>query len=50
MGGEALDPVRVLCPSVGQGQEVGVCALVRMGRGEGIGSFQWVHERKEDNT
>jgi hypothetical protein len=31
MGGEALDPVKVLCPSVGecQGQEAGVGGLVK---------------------
>ena len=42
MGGEALDPVKALCPSVGecQGQEVGVGGLVRRGRGKGIGVFQ----------
>jgi hypothetical protein len=35
MGGEALGPVKVLCPSMGhcQGQEVGV--LVSRGKGEG---------------
>jgi hypothetical protein len=38
MGGEALGPVMVLCPSVGgcQGQEAGVGGLVSRGRGEGI--------------
>jgi hypothetical protein len=36
MGGEALCPVKVLCPSIEecQGQEVGVCRLVNRGRGE----------------
>ena len=38
MGGEALGPVKVLCPSIGecQVQEVG---LVSRGRGEEIGVF-----------
>ena len=42
MGGEALGPVKALCPSVGecQGQEVGVGGLVSRGRREGIGDFQ----------
>jgi hypothetical protein len=42
MGGEALSPVKALCPSVGefQGQEVGVGGLVTGGRGEGIRGFQ----------
>jgi hypothetical protein len=37
MGGEALGPVKVLCPSIGkcQGQEVGVGGLGRRGRWEG---------------
>jgi hypothetical protein len=41
MGGEALGPVTVLCPSIGncQGQEVGVGGLVSRGEGKGIGSF-----------
>jgi hypothetical protein len=41
MGGEALGPVKVLCPSVGecQDQEAGVGGLVSRGRGEGIGDF-----------
>jgi hypothetical protein len=36
MGGEALGPVKVLCPSIGecQGQEAGVCGLGRS-RGDG---------------
>jgi hypothetical protein len=39
MGGEALGPVKVLCPSIGecQGQEVGVGGLVSRGRREDIG-------------
>jgi hypothetical protein len=42
MGGEALDPVKVLCPSIGQcqAQEVGVGGLGSRGRREGIGDFQ----------
>ena len=44
MGGEALGPVKALCPSVGecQNQEEGVGVLVIRGRGENIGggSFQ----------
>jgi hypothetical protein len=41
MRGEALGPVKVLCPSIGdcQGQEVGVGGLVGRGRGEGLGGF-----------
>jgi hypothetical protein len=50
MGGEALGPVKVLCPSIGegQGQEVGVGELGSMGRWEGIGDFQRGN-RKGDN-
>ena len=42
MGGEALGPVKVLCPSVGEckGQEVGVGGLLSRGKGEGIEGFQ----------
>jgi hypothetical protein len=41
MGGEALGPVRVICPSIGefQGQEAGVCGLVSRGRREGDRGF-----------
>ena len=41
MGGEALGPVKVLCPSIGecQGQEAGVGGLGSRERGEGIGDF-----------
>jgi hypothetical protein len=46
MGGEALGPVKVLCPSIGecQGQEAGVGGLgsrvvTYKGEGEGIGDF-----------
>jgi hypothetical protein len=42
MRGEALGPVKVLCPHIRecQGQEVGVGGLVSRERGEGIGGFQ----------
>jgi hypothetical protein len=42
MGGEALGPVKVLCPSIRecQGQEVGVGGSVSRGRRKGIGDFQ----------
>jgi hypothetical protein len=42
MGGEAFDPVKVLCPSIGecQGQEVGVGGLMNRRRGEGIGVLE----------
>jgi hypothetical protein len=41
MGGEALGPVKVLCPNIGecQGQEVGVSGLLSRGSGEEIGGF-----------
>jgi hypothetical protein len=41
MGGEALDPVKVICSCTGdfQGQEAGVSGLMRRRKGEGIGSF-----------
>jgi hypothetical protein len=41
MGGEALDPVKVLCPSIGecQGQEAGLGELGSR-EGEEIGDFQ----------
>ena len=41
MGGEAIGPVKVLWPSMGecQGQEAGVGGLVRRGREERIGGF-----------
>jgi hypothetical protein len=40
MGGEALGPVKALCPSVGecQDREAGVGGLVN--RGDGIGGFR----------
>jgi hypothetical protein len=36
MGGEALGPMKVLCPSIGEflGQEAGVGGLVSRGRGD----------------
>ena len=42
MRGEALGPVKALCPSVGecQGQEAGVGELVSRRRGEGIEGFR----------
>jgi hypothetical protein len=41
MGGKALGPVKVLCPSIGdcQGQEAGVDGLVSRVRWEGIEEF-----------
>ena len=41
MGGEVLGLVKVLCPSIGegQGQEVGVSGLGSRGRGKGEGDF-----------
>jgi hypothetical protein len=41
MGEEALGPVKVLCPSIGdfQGQEVGVGGLVSRGRQGGDRGF-----------
>ena len=42
MGGEALGPMNVLCPSIGDchGKEEGVVGLVSSGSEEGIGDFQ----------
>jgi hypothetical protein len=42
MGGEALGPVKALCPIVGecQGGRAEVGGLVSRGRGDGIGSFR----------
>jgi hypothetical protein len=42
MGGEALGPVKGLCPSIGEGQdqEAGVGGLGAGGWEEGIGDFQ----------
>jgi hypothetical protein len=41
MGGEALGPVKVLCPSIGEclGKEMGVGGLGSKGRGERMGDF-----------
>jgi hypothetical protein len=41
MGGEALRPVKVLCPSIGEclGKEAGVDGFVSRVSGEGIGDF-----------
>ena len=41
MRGEALGPVKVLCPNIGEclGQEAGVDGLGGKGRGERIGDF-----------
>ena len=43
MGGEAIGPVKVLCPSIGecQGQEAGVCGLVSRRLRKGMGGFHW---------
>ena len=40
--GEALGPVKAVCPSIGecQAQESGVGGLRRRGSGEAIGDFQ----------
>ena len=48
MRGEALGPVKVLCPSVGgcQGQEAGVDGLVSRRRGEGILGFWRGHQER----
>ena len=41
-GGEALGPVKFLCPSIWecQGQEVGVGGLMSRGRKEGMGALK----------
>jgi hypothetical protein len=41
MGGEALGPVKVLCPSIGecQGQLAGVGDFVNRARGKGLWDF-----------
>ena len=49
MGGEALGPVKVLCPSIGecQDREAGVSGLVSSGGwGDGIGGFQRGNEER----
>jgi hypothetical protein len=52
MGGEALGPVKALCPSIGEclGQEAGVVGLMSRERGEGMrkGVFRG-ETRKGDN-
>jgi hypothetical protein len=50
MGGEALSPVKVLCPSIEecQGHEAGMGGLGRRGRGERIRDFGG-ETRKENN-
>jgi hypothetical protein len=45
MGGEVLCPMKAVCPSVGQDQEVGVGVLVS--RGKGGGCFLKGKPRKE---
>jgi hypothetical protein len=42
MGGEALGPLKVLCPNIEecQGQKVGVGRLLSRGRRESTGDFQ----------
>ena len=42
MGGEALDPVKALCPSIGeyQNEELGMGGLGSRGSGEEIGDFR----------
>jgi hypothetical protein len=52
MGGEALGPVKALCPSAARGcqyREMGVCWLVSRERGDGIGFFLGGKTKKEDN-
>jgi hypothetical protein len=51
MGGEALGPVKVLCPSIGEckGQGAGVGGFVSGGGREGIGAF-WRGNQERDNT
>jgi hypothetical protein len=48
MGGDILDPVKALCPSIGecQGQEAGVGGLGEGGKGERIFREK---SRKEDS-
>jgi hypothetical protein len=43
MGGEALGPEKVRCPSVGecQDREAGLSGLVIRGCGDKIGGFRW---------
>jgi hypothetical protein len=50
MGGEALRPEKVQCPSVGeyQGQEVVVGGLMSRGKGDWIGDY-WRGNQERDN-
>jgi hypothetical protein len=50
MGGEALGPVRVLCPNIGecQGQEVGMGGLVSRGKWEGTRGFQRGYQKRDN--
>jgi hypothetical protein len=47
MGGDSLNPVKALCPSVGeyQGQEAVMGGLVSRG-GERIEGFQWGNQER----
>jgi hypothetical protein len=49
MRGEALGPVKVLCPNIEECQqkEVGVGGLVNRGREEGVGGFQRGNQERE---
>jgi hypothetical protein len=49
MGGEALGPVKVLCPSVGECHRQEAGGLVSRGRGEGMGVFGG-ESRKKNHT
>jgi hypothetical protein len=51
MGGEAIGPVKALCPSIGecQGQEEGVGGLVSWERGKGVGVFGGENRKGDDN-
>jgi hypothetical protein len=48
MGEEALGPVKVLCPSIGecQGQDAEVGGLGSRGKGERIGDFRRGNEER----
>jgi hypothetical protein len=52
MGGEALDPVKVLYPSIGEclGSKEGVGGLANRERGEKIGAFLEGETRTGNNT
>jgi hypothetical protein len=49
MGGEARDPVKILCLSIRecQGEEVGGGGLVSRGKGEAIGIGDFQRENQE---